>query len=218
MQTGKLACEILRIMAELMNEKTRITGYEICQKLTGKEHDRKFIDLIRKLIALGIVERYDFIGRDEIGYYIRLSDIGKRTTSRIEDLEMRKYFIVAITIYCNQKNISSKELCEMLSKTDSFENKEENVMGIIRNFQGIFALEERSIMIEGTNKCKPAMEIDESAFYVFFKKWTYKEIPMVSFFIRNNFDWSIKKQDSWFKSPFYIFFLISFNILLNFQG
>ena len=169
MNTGELACETLEKMEKLTNGGAKITGFEICQKLTGKNRNQQFVDLIKKFKNLGIIEDYTFFGKDELGHYIQLSDIGKNTVEKIKNDDMRRYFIVAITIYCNQNKISSKELCEMLSETDSFENEEE-VMKVIKNLQRIFALEERSIMIEGTNKCKPAMEIDKTAFYVFFTK------------------------------------------------
>ena len=169
MRTGEVACGTLEEMERLTNEGVKITGFEICQKLTGENRNQQFVDLIKKFKNLGIIENYTFFGKDEIGHYNRLSDIGKNTVEKIKNTEMRKYFIVAITIYCNQNKISSKELCEILSETDSFKSGEE-VMEIIYNFQGMFGLEERSIMIEGTNKCKPAMEIDETAFYVFFTK------------------------------------------------
>jgi hypothetical protein len=59
---------------------------------------------------------------------------------------MQKYFIVAITIYCDQKKFTPNELGELLSKTDSFESKDE-VEEIIRNFRKMFVTEESYVKI-----------------------------------------------------------------------
>jgi len=151
MNTGELACEILESMAELTDKKVSITGFEICRELIGKESDQGFINLLRELMSLGIVERYDFVSRGIIGYYIRLSEKGTRMVSKIKDNNMQKYFIVAITIYCNQKKFTPNELGELLSKTDSFENKDE-VEKIIKNFQKNFIIEEKPVIIGEISK------------------------------------------------------------------
>jgi hypothetical protein len=167
MNTGELACGVLDEMDRLMNEEEKITGFEICQKLTGEERDQEFTNLLGELIALNIVERYDFVGRNGIGYYIQLSNIGKNTVRKIEDVEMRKYFIVAIIIYCNQKKFTPNELGELLSKTDSFENKDE-IERIIENFRKIFGIEESFVKINGD--WKRAMKIKDCAFCIFSKE------------------------------------------------
>ena len=161
MSVGELACETLKRMSELMNDKEKITGFEICQELTGKIDDQEFISLVKELIALSIVERYDFVGRNDIGRYIQLSEKGKKMTDRIKDDDLRKYFIVAITIYCNQKKLTSNELYKLLSKITSFKS-EDDVREIIKNFRKTFVIEEKFTKV-GEN-WKRAIKIKDCAF------------------------------------------------------
>ncbi len=164
MDTGELACKTLEEMERLMNEEVGITGFEICQKLTGENRNQQFVDLIKKLKNLGIIESYASLGKNEIGYYIQLSDIGKNTVEKIKNDDMRRYFIVAITIYCNQRKFSSGELGELLSKTDSFESKDE-VERVVENFRKMFIVEEKPAVVEKISKM--AIRIKNCAFDMF---------------------------------------------------
>lgn len=170
MNTGGLACGIIGSIAKSMDERVKTMEYEICHKLTGKTTDQECISLIKKLIALGLVERY------KTRYYIRLSDMGKQLASAIEGGEMQKYFIVAITIYCNQEKLTSNEFGELLSKTDSFGNKNE-VEKIIENFRKIFATEESYVKIG--KDWKKTIRIKSCVFSIFIMEETKQYITSV---------------------------------------
>lgn len=176
MSIGELACETLKLMSELMNNKEKITGFEICQELTGKIDDQEFISLVKELIALSIVERYDFVGRNDIGRYIQLSEKGKKITDRIKDDDLRKYFIVAITIYCNQKKLTSNELYKLLSKITSFKS-EDDVREIIKNFRKAFVIEEKFTKV-GKN-WKRAIRIKDCVFDILVTEEPIRDITSV---------------------------------------
>jgi hypothetical protein len=146
MNTGELACKTLDRMAELMDKREKIIELKICQGLTGEIYNQKFIDLLRELRGLNLVEKCTFQKKGIAWDSIRLSKKGIEMASRIKDDDMRKYFIVAITIYCDQKKFTPNELCELLSKTDSFKSKDE-VEEIIKNFRKMFVIEENYVKI-----------------------------------------------------------------------
>ena len=169
MDTGKLACGILNEMDRLMNEGGIITGFEICEKLTGEKHNKKFAMLVERLKSVGIIENHIHFDGKAVGQYIHLSDKGKSAIIhlRSKDIRMKKYFIVAITVYCNQKMFTSKELCKFLASTDCFESEVETAE-IIENFIRSCSIEEKFTRIKG--KWKRSMRLKDCAFWIFFKE------------------------------------------------
>ena len=86
--TKGLFVRIIQKMYELMSEEIKITGFEVCKNITGKVRDRDFYNAIQELKSCGLVENYSYYEKEKgvIGYYIRLSDIGK------EIVELSKFF------------------------------------------------------------------------------------------------------------------------------
>ena len=147
MSIGELACKILGRVAELNGlGELKVTETLICQEFTDEAYDQEFYDLLRGFRSLGITEMYNFSRRDKVWDCIQLSKKGKELVDAIKDDEMQKYFIVAITIYCNQRKFTPNELAELLSKTDSFKSKDE-VEEILENFRKMFAIEENYVKI-----------------------------------------------------------------------
>jgi len=79
---------IIKEMSELTNKNPKITGFEVCKNITGKVRDRDFYNAIQDLKSCGLIEDYSYYEKEKgvIGYYIRLSDIGK------EIVELSKSF------------------------------------------------------------------------------------------------------------------------------
>jgi len=142
----------------------RITEILICQEFTDEAYSQEFYDLIRMFRKLGITERYGFPKRDMVWDYVQLSEKGVNLANKLKDDDLRRYFIVAITIYCNQKKFSSNELSKLLSETDSFESKDE-VEEIIENFRKKFIIEEKPAVVAKISKM--AIEIKDCVFDVF---------------------------------------------------
>lgn len=169
MGTGELACGILEEMDRSMNEGGIITGFEICEKLTGEKHNKKFAMLVERLKSVGIIENHIHFDGKAVGQYIHLSDKGKNAVihPQSKDIRMKKYFIVAITVYCNQRMFTSKELCKFLASTDCFESELETAE-IIKNFIRSGSIEKKFARIKG--EWRWSMRLKDCAFWIFFKE------------------------------------------------
>ncbi len=89
--TKGLFARIIQEMYKRMAGGEKITGFEICEDFTDKTRDRGFYNAIQILKCSGLVENYSCYEKKEgvIGYYIRLSDIGKEIVKLSQTLPKR---------------------------------------------------------------------------------------------------------------------------------
>jgi len=89
--TKGLFARIIQEMYKRMTRGEKITGFEICEDFTDKVRDRGFYNAIQILRCFGLVENYSCYEKKEgvIGYYIRLSDIGKEIVDLSQTLPKR---------------------------------------------------------------------------------------------------------------------------------